>query len=316
MRKNSLFIIFIFILIGALLNSCRRDNKDEDWTDEERFENLKAGFHPTITHYRIDPSVSNTLEGAKGTKIIFEPNSFYYPDGSMVTDDSVYISVTELQKANDFVLQGSSAVTTGEDLLRSGGQLVITAEADGQEVRNSGYAVTFSQKSLEVDLDQPMAIFYGQDTEPVTWEVDEDIDETMPKFDETLGAYAYVFDGLSQFGWINCDYWLSDLAPKTNVRVSSTVSGFYSGNAQVYFIIPGINSASTLYVYDHVNQDFSLPGPMVPVGMEAQFVFFGVQDGINYLYISGLVTVTPDLELSITPEASTVSEIVSALNAL
>ncbi|MBX9449898.1 MAG: hypothetical protein KL787_09360 [Taibaiella sp.] len=82
----------------------------------------------------------------------------------------------------------------------------------------------------------------------------------MPKFDETLGAYAYVFDGLSQFGWINCDYWLDDLAPKTNVKVSSTLSGFYSGNAQVYFIIPDINAASTLYIYDPVHQDFFAAG--------------------------------------------------------
>lgn len=315
MKKNALFIIFMLIIAGTLLHSCRSDHQEEDRTDEERFEDLKAEFHPMISGYTINPSVSNTLEGTKGTKIEFEPNSFYYPDGSMVAD-SVFISMTELLKANDFVLQGSSTVTTGEDLLRSGGQLVITAEAEGQEVTCTGYAVTFSQKSLEVDLDQPMAIFYGQDTEPVTWEVDDAVEETRPKFDETLGAYAYVFDGLSQFGWVNCDYWLDDLAPKTNVKVSSTLSGFYSGNAQVYFIIPDINAASTLYIYDPANQDFSLPGPMVPVGMEAQFVFFGVKDGINYLYISDLVTITPDVELSITPEPSTVSEIVSALNEL
>ncbi|MBX9449899.1 MAG: hypothetical protein KL787_09365 [Taibaiella sp.] len=130
MKKISLFISMLLIA-GTLLTSCRSDPKEEGRTDEERFGDLKAEFHPAISGYMIDPTVSNTLEGVKGTKIEFEPNSFYYPDGSMVAD-SVSISMTELLKANDFVLQGSSTVTTGEDLLRSGGQLVITAEAGGQ----------------------------------------------------------------------------------------------------------------------------------------------------------------------------------------
>lgn len=83
--------------------------------------------------YIISPNESNLIKGNQGVKILIEPNSFIYPDGSIV-DEDVKVELVEALNIKDFVANDLATICDNK-ILESGGMIKITAQTvSGKEV--------------------------------------------------------------------------------------------------------------------------------------------------------------------------------------
>ena len=281
----------------------------------ESLNSLFAGLRPTAQNMVVTAGFKQTIYGSKGTKITFYPNSFKDANGKTIVDAIINIQLTEIYTAADMI--GCRATTTSNgQLLTSGGQVLITATLNGEEVFANKYGIGFRQSATS---QQPMSIFYGNTNDPdsvVNWataatglngvsvpgtvtvsdtSVVVVITSSGPDTISTHGALMpyYQFDSCASFNWINCDYFYSSNAPLRDISVVMPDATFDQENSEVFVLFPTLNAAAHMSRYNATTHTFDLPpGYYVPVGLPIDIVVATNKDGTYYYYQqTGLTTV-------------------------
>lgn len=117
---------------------------------------------PKAQSFTIDAASGGMATTASGNRFIFSSNSFMHSDGSPVTGN-VTVNITEYNSIADMLFSGIT-VTSGSELLESGGMFDIRALQNGEELLNdtkNGYILAeinnTSQNIVAMDLWQGAA---------------------------------------------------------------------------------------------------------------------------------------------------------------
>lgn len=243
-------------------------------------------------------------------------NSFEDANGNLVSG-TVTLSLIEILDQSSMILMGMPT-TSGGDILVSGGQLNLTATQNGSTVYLAD-AAAITVMVPTSGYDPNMQLFEGiADTEgDVDWILSVDDSTSLPDSvgfvpDSTGGFFGgyYYFDWTdSTLGWINCDYFYLSGDPLTTLTADLDAA-YNNTNTAVYLHFSSLNSIAPLY-WDGTNfSSNSIP--------ENEVLTIVCISEISGTYYSAFVpvTVSANLIVPVTMNATTLSDIETAINNL
>jgi hypothetical protein len=310
-----------FAMLFLFLSSCKKDdinlnNGNNEYTLKQLFTYLKS----TPQTFMVTAGTAQTITGAKGTLLIFNPQSFKDASGNIISSGMISIELTEMYTPGAMIANRVNTSTANNYRLTSGGCVNIKATMGGAEVFANDYDIAFKQPAPK---EQPMALFRGYsviDSTGTTIQWSDDSTNTVDrttKLDTTQNFY-YLFDSCTTFNWINCDYFYSAPSPKTDITVVLPDNTYDLSNTQVYVIFPGINSVTCMYSFDATAHAFKFgySNYFIPVGSQVHVIVIGAKGGSYYMAQQQNITVTNNHTLNLTPVTQPVSAIQALLNTL
>jgi hypothetical protein len=204
----------------------------------------------------------------------------------------------------------TNATTVGEDANGDKGQLISGGEFNIKVYQN--------EEELELGefcgmmLNVPTSITGGEvaGMGPFAGEIDENDNlvwlpqntEFWVGQDNTSPTYnAFV----ENFGWFNCDVFIADPDPKTEIQIA-VPEGFNGSNSSVYLARVG-ETNSLAFIYGEF-----------PIGLEAHIIFLSEEDG-EFLYAIQSITVEDGQQVLFTLEDTIIAsteELTQIINAL
>jgi len=303
------------------LNACSDKDKDPSPSETKSIATLFQSLKETPQSFTVNAGTSQTITGARGTIIRFNPQSFKDGSGNAITSGSINISLTEAYTPGQMIQNQVTTATNTNEPLGSGGCVNIIATRNGQEVLAGNYSISFKQPGPN---DQSMSLFKGiVSNDPlgggVIWSSDSS--NTIPratKDSSTNVNFYYTFDTCINFNWINCDHFIAYPDPKTDVKVVLPDSSYNWTTTRVYVIFPELNSITGLTNYDATTHsfNFSFPAYFVPVGSTIKVVVMGVKNNDYFLEVKDNVTVTDGISVTSNPVTQPLSTIQTALSNL
>lgn len=309
-----------FITLGLV--SCSKDDKKTDPVITNSLQGMFQAMAETPQSFTVTAGTYQTIHGARGTIIRFNPQSFKDGSGNIINSGTVNIKLTEAYTPGQMILNGVTTTTAAHKLLTSGGSVNIVATINQHEVFANNYSLSFAQPA-PID-NSPMALFKGQTTDLLPgartiW--GDDTTNTIQRTtkDSMYEGNFYAFDTCINFNWINCDYFYSAPDPKTDVKVVMPDASYTAANTQVFVVFPGINAVTSLFSYDATTHTFSLgyAGYYLPVGTNIKImVLSGKENNAYYMDKQENITVTNGISITANPTSSTLSTIQTTLSSL
>ncbi len=324
---------FLFVVLaGAILvSACHKETETVNSTpnpptppatvySKKGLRQLFSPLQPAMQSFNVPAGVSTTITGAQGTRLTFYPNSFKNAAGQVVTSGTVQIKLMEATKPGAMIGARAATIMATGGLLRSGGEIYVSATMGGQELKANKYRVSFAQPAYS---NQPMELYYGDmnnEDSVVVWtgtNGSNGTTSTGTRFDSTQGqTWRHQFDSCTSFNWINCDHFYSS-TPITNVSAIAPDTSFNGSNTSVFIVFPSINSVCYMSSYVTATHTFSLStGYYVPVGMNMHIIGISVKNG-NYYYSELLnQTISNNMSMSLNLQQQTLTYLQSHLTAL
>lgn len=318
--KHSIRLTRSALLLAAsalILTSCHTDDvtitPSGQQPDRSAVHGLMAPLRSTPQTFTVTAGTSSRIIGAKGTVVRFYPSSFKNAAGATVTSGSVQVSLIEATRPGAMIANRATTAS-GSDLLQSGGEVYITATQNGQALSAGKYGLSFAQPAAS---STPMNIYVGNRNNAdsvVTWGTPVGTTAQSTRYDSSSGSfgYFYQFDSVSDFTWINCDYKFSSTAPRTDVTMTPPDTSFNNGNSMVWLVIPSLNAA--MYAYGTTDKKFL--AQQIPTGTVFKVFMVTNKNGNWYYTLTNDQTAVANHQLSLSPAAATLSQILTSLAAL
>lgn len=272
------------IVCSLVIISCQKEeivipyNCTANMIDDETAQNT---INNTINLNGSNPYIT----GVNGTNITFSSNSFLDEDGNIV-DGNIDIELLETQDNKDMLLMNCPTVTTGGQLLESGGILYFNPTQNGNQLTinpNEPPVVVVPANS-----GSPMQLWTGSRDEngSLSWGVTNTTVTIDSQWVNGIQTFSYTFP-LTEVGYINCD----DLVGGTPSTVQVTLPSENNGsNSTVFCYFKDINSVLTFYDYD---EDGTFEGAAIPEGMLVQFVVVSQIEGVRKYCVTSSVDIEP-----------------------
>ncbi|MEI9910033.1 MAG: hypothetical protein WDO71_10365 [Bacteroidota bacterium] len=226
---------FLFLSsIIAVVIGCQKElsHSSSSYNYQSLSEFFEKNQKPSQTFSQNSSNIIS-LQTNKGTKIIFQPNSFITLNDQPVTGD-ISIEVKEILTPSEMILNRTLTVSNGQPI-ESGGEFFVRVTKNGQELKLApGYGMQIKLPSLGVSMNN-MQVFNGQVNNAdagnkVNW-----VPNTNPGnavIVDTFGLSRTLF--ADSVNWINCDRFLND--PRINYTVNpGNISGLDSLTVVVHF---------------------------------------------------------------------------------
>ncbi len=321
--------IMFALLITTFSISCDSD-KNEPSDNQPNGDALKQLFNDNRDDakqiFTLDAATGGTVTGSQGTRVSFPANSFGL-NGNPVTGN-VEVELIELYDRASMLLNNmptSGKKPNGDEAaLKSAGEFFINAKQNGTGLDLLNDA---SVSSKGTDTSDTMSIFRAGDDEQDTdlWqEADEDGDTitdigttgerqnpNAPNGWETF----YLFD-VSSFGWTNLDRWYSYTGALTDIFVDVPAI-FHGSNCEVYLTYDGEPSTlARMDIYDAPSGMFTEHYGQIPVGQAIHIILVAEINGVLHSTIQGTTITTNHIEVMASPQATTETALIAAINAL
>ncbi len=197
--------------------------------------------------------------------------------GNMLTTNATTVGKDENDEMGQLISGGEfhiKAFQNGEELTLDCGMMIsVPVDITGGEVPGMGPFVG------EIDDDGNL-VWLPQNTE--FW------------VGEHQGSQAYnAF--IENFGWFNCDVFIADPDPKTEIQIS-VPQGFDNNNSSVYLARVG-ESSSLAFLYGEF-----------PIGLEAHIIFLSEHEG-DFRYAIQTITVEDGQQIVFTLEETNIASI-------
>ncbi len=186
--------------------------------------------------FTVNSEVTTQLVGAKGTKITIPENAFVNTSGSAVTGN-VTVEILEVLDQSSMIWYGLPTMSNGR-LLESGGELMVKAYANGQEL---GLA-----NGVELDIQMPsdnnkpeMTVYYGVETKNEVGDVNWLLGDSLG-YDDSISYDSIVY----------CD----TVYVTYNTYDTVTVSGTDSLNNPYTYDSVYVSGSETIMTQDCGNQ--------------------------------------------------------------
>lgn len=266
----------------------------------------------------LNITTGGSVVGEEGTRVEFPAGSLLKQNGDVVSGN-VTIELIEVYKKSDMLLSKMPTRGLNPDgkiaLLVSGGEFYVNAKQNGEQLKLGGGFIINAPTANTGGEDGDMKVFKGAeecgaDGCDVVWE-QQDRDMRIGKDQAGTGAGGsqsvyQVFQ--NQFGWTNIDRWYSDPRPKTTIFVDAP-EGFDNTNCAIYLSYDGEGSALALFdTYSATTQLFTEHYGLIPVGLQAHFIFISVIDDQWYYAIHPATIVNNHIETFTAQELQTTTE--------
>ncbi|MDB5257285.1 MAG: hypothetical protein JWM14_1980 [Chitinophagaceae bacterium] len=313
--KNTHFLLALVSAACLTFTGCKKNKEDSPAPATTINDFIEKNEVSSQTFTINTDNSQSSITGDQGTKVTFPKNAFTTSDGTPVTG-TVSIELKEIYDKSDMVLSDRPTTSDGK-LLISGGEIFISATANGQELQldtNTNILIELAQTTT---VDTTMGLFTGRvDSSGFNWTPVAIDSSTIARSDTNWinsdpGYYYdpshYVF-AISTLGWINCDRFY--YSPNTtNIHV--TCNGEPNDNStRVYLIFNDINSVSQLWA-----NSSTFDSGLVPVGEAVTIVAFGIKDNQEY-FATKDITVSSELNISLDLAKVSEADITTALESL
>jgi hypothetical protein len=327
MRVTQLMSALMISVTVLCLSSCKSDQDPipvNPVATDLPINDLYRALKPQPQSFNVNAGSSQTITGAKGTVITFNPQSFKTQAGVVITSGNINIKLTEALTPGQMIMNRVSTVTDADNLLQSGGSVNIVATLNGSPVYANRYKVSFKQPSLS---SQPMALFNGIVTPSginegaVIWSnnpTNTINGTTILNGNDSMENAYYIFDSCTNFNWVNCDYFSNTPDPKTDITVVMPDGTYNDSTTDVVMILPALNMVCGIGHYNAATHSFNLgtSNYFVPLGNNIKVVIMGVKNGVYFFELQNNITVTNGLTLIATPANTTLSNIQTILSGL
>lgn len=320
--KRSLFAATVIAAAITTLTSCKKNNDAPQYARAEAF--WQSNTIPTQS-FTGNAATGFTITGNKGTRVQFPANAFVDGSGNIVSGH-VQVTLKEVLSKKDVLLSGVWTESNGQ-LLESGGELLVQAKQDGQELNINP---ALGDKGIQVEVpkvmnDQDMGLFVqgrrdqgqqgggasggGQEPQnPNTW-------IPAPYYPFGNGPNSYIFT-LPGFTWVNCDRFYSDPNPKTTVTV---LPAFQDNNQvtdlQVILVFKNISTVIT-FPYNYSIQKFESYHNSLPVGAQAELVVIGKDSDGFIQFGTQSITISANMHIDAPVHKATQAEVDAFLDSI
>ena len=273
----------------------------------ELFDEHVADATQTFT---ITANAFQQVNGAHGTRVYVQPNAFLYANGSVVTG-SVQIQLVEVLTIGDMIWMNKQ--TVGRDggqyrLLRSGGEVRLSATQAGQELRVVNGSVRI--RIPDATPDNNMRAFSGSEDQAgnMLWDPVDSVTVTLVEDTGSSNVfYQFEFDSLQ---WINCDYFYN--YPSTTGLEATIPTGQPADSTALWVAFPSENAVMAMPA---TGQQTYETWQVVPVGMNAVIVGL-YRNGTQYYSAFETVTIANGMSVPMSFAPTTLAQFELAVNAL
>ena len=172
--------------------------------------------------------INDTINGVQIIKYNNKYGTYFYgnyitgyiPPGAYDSDcKDITIHLKEFFTPSEILLAGLTT-TSGNKTLRTGGMIHIMSYCNGKEIplkKGTRAEIKF------LNITESYGIFFGKNKEGIIdWKLDDDIETILDPFEfneetEEEGGLKIITD---KFGWINCDAFVDDKGPRTELLVN------------------------------------------------------------------------------------------------
>jgi hypothetical protein len=264
MQKTFQAILVATSCVLLVASSCRRTNDSTssttvepnatDLTQAQAIEALKS-LKSTPQNFTVAAGVQKRIKGAEGTLVTFYPNSFKDKNGVTITSGNIDIQLTEIYKQGDMIANRTST-TTGDGVLKSGGEIDIRASKNGEEVFANKYGIGFKAAA---PMAQPMELYFGEKNTAdsiTTWGIRKtgqggSVTGTGYITDTALmllEAPYFLFDSCTDFKLINCDHPYVASSAYINVKLVFPDNSFKNTYADLSLAFPALGIVTIMGV--------------------------------------------------------------------
>jgi len=296
----------------SLITSCKKN--DYDGGNNTILANNTATilevFHSTPTAFSITAGTTKEVLGPQGTLLRFYPHSFRDKNGNIISSGTVNIDLTEMYAAGD-MLKYYTSTNSGSAVLNSGGEVLIKATMNGEEVTANKYGIGFN--AVRTPTTGPRELFYGNTYATdgiVTWggsggAIGTAITGAGPVAGATIalpsGSY-YMFDSCTSFNWVAGEHNYSGTSQNITVKVKLS-NGSFAGNvwSVAYMGLSSERVATVLYQesFDRDSQTGVYKG-WAPVGTSQKFMLIIPRDKNTWYYYKTEQLITDGVTINAT----------------
>jgi hypothetical protein len=299
-----------------MIVSCEKDEITSTTSNKKQFDmnSFFSQVAPTRQSFNITAGQVQQIQGAKGTIVRFNANSFKRSNGQILNSGTVTIILQEMLTAPEMILANKTTTSNGQ-LLKSGGQILLKAYLGNEELLVN--AASKPTVEIPTKTGDAMNLFYGTvkandslvgDTS-VNWNQDT---TTVNVVQDSFGL-SYNFQ-IDSFNYINCDKFY-DQNPKSDVKITVPAT-FVDSNTAVFLYFPAINSVARVYKFDKTNNSFILDGGYaMPIGMSVKIVLVA-KKGTQYYYEIKTATITSNFTTTMNPNSSDLNSIKTAISSM
>ncbi|MBG16469.1 MAG: hypothetical protein CL853_08970 [Crocinitomicaceae bacterium] len=211
-----------------------------------------------------------TYDSTYGAYLHGKYTSVYVPSGSYDCNcNELTIELKEFFSPSEILLAGLTT-TSSDKMLMTGGMIYIMSYCDGKQVA--------LKKGTRAEINfytiyESFGIFFGKQKDGlIDWKLDNDIETILNPLEfneetEEMGGLKVLTD---KFGWINCDAFVNDKGPRTQLSVNmaekvagttafrlifhdikSVLPGYYTNNKRDHVLFSNLPTArnASLLVY-------------------------------------------------------------------
>lgn len=304
------------LLIAVLaFSSCKKD-KTPTLEKVTNIQEFVQNFAPKVQTQKINSSVDSKVILKGGTILSFEANSFTI-NGEPITGE-VTVEAYEMLNRSSVIFSGTNTNHISGRPLISQGFIFVDVKSNGQSV-DRGLSKMYNISIPAKDNTFTMIWEGIVENDQLAWiDIEDPIGGREGIKADVLNNFVFDFGNL---GWVNCDIFYKDNAPKTTVSVSITNNPGefatywgYTGDTYVYFCAKGDNVVAQLYNTNGPNTVKSYYNSM-PIGSEGKIISYSIKDG-KFYYAEKEVTITANLSESLTLTETTQNAIQNAINTL
>jgi hypothetical protein len=312
--------IFSIALLSVGFFACKKDTTSSAIvpTATNNFNTLFGALKSPTQTYGLQAGTYSQVNGLRGTRLLFYPNSFKDANGNLVTTGNIQIQLIEMYKPGEMIANRAMTTSNGSPLI-SGGQVYIKATLNGVELKAGKFGIGFKQTTAST---QPMNIYYGNRNNPdsiVTWS--EPVTSIPPtngtQFvqDSSNSGYFHLFDSCTSFNFINCDYFGGSTSPLTSINAIMPDTSFNNNNTQIFLVITSINSCTYSSSYSNAT-----PGTFttsnIPIGLNIHIVGITNKSGTYYYSEYKNLTTTSNMTQTMSFTQKTLADIGISLSNL
>lgn len=296
------------LIVVSLLTACKRDQFNNVDPKSLSLSEFNAKFSVPTQSFNQVAGTAFTITGAKGIKLEFPSNAFLDATGNAVTGN-IKLTLKEVLSKRDILLSGKFT-ESNKQLLVSGGEFQVLAMQGSQLLKlNPAATVNISVPTTLSTQAMDLFTFGAVAASDSTWMFNQKMRiATSPTY--------YQFS-LPDFGWVNCDYFYNNPAPKTTI----TAGPVYAGTApsikdqRAYLILDNLNIVVGLPFEVSINKHQSYLNSL-PIGLTGKLVIISV-DMNDVIYFGHTnFTVSSGLHLNVPVSIGTQADIDNYLNTI
>ncbi len=299
--------ILLLALPTLMLFSCKKESKTTD-ISAYSLNQYRNKHQITAQQFQADAANGSSFVTAKGIWVKVPAGAFTTLAGTAVTSGTINIAITEYFNSADMIFGKVSTVASNNTVLLTGGMFNITATQNNQELKLKLGQTLRVAIPAPVNNDPDMLIFKGQEIADVPNRVEwREADPKWAPLDTPIGSNTHFYDFMiNDLKWWNLDKY-HDLGNGRTKMSATLPSDFSNKNAFICLVMPN-NGAVHLAPDGSVSQVFTTGNYTIPIGIQVKVLSVGTQNDQLYFNISGPVTVTSNMNVTVPGLATATDE--------